>query len=287
MSKKESLRSRRRQAARQRDFSRRAAIVAGSVGTAGLGLYLLDRRFGIFSGERLGSEYPEVLRYYPEMAEQPVRENGVFQTTQTSVRWFNFGDARFDPDAAARIFSYFEEISDNGIISSIHNPSGEDVYFEARPNPVVRPEHVFITSAEAPNPSWLTDWGQGGTYRGFDGSVNLTRIPLVSPEPGLEREVYDTVEKNANKIFIIEACQNSVNVISSDPETPHYFQEAFCVGSGTAVAFRQMKVTYSGYTEFVHDKAFQVPAGTIPFVELDEVLYHEIPVFSPAIHLEQ
>jgi len=223
------------------------------------------------------------MNYYPELASLSLTEQGNFETNQTSVGWFNFTKAPFDQKAAVEQFNFFEAVAQDQIQAPIIH--GKDLIgiAQAIQNPNIRPNYLFIVPDGTPNPHWASEGASGATYRGYNRSVNLTYIKPSQAKEGFLREAFDTLNKNINRVFIIEACQNSVNVVST-LENPLDGQEYFCVGLGTAAAFRQMGQDYFAYSGFVKDKAYILPTGsTSAYWVLSETQYYNIPVFTPAI----
>lgn len=252
-----------------------AAVLAGGGGA----LYLANQ-----GREKLGSNYPNILKYYPELANLPVEESGIFETEidHNRVSYFNLTDTHFHPDLAAKLFSYFEDIANNRLSSTIVTPEGLTVSFEIVHNFSSYNGNIFIVPENAPKPSWLPDRPLGVTYLKYEDFTNLTQIRI----PREERSFLANPIKNANFGLNVEACNNSLTVVSNPPNLAKYSQETFCNSIGLAISFRQTDATYSTYRDYVGGKGAIVPSGIVPFLEFSEEQYLQILPIPPVITRE-
>lgn len=77
-------------------ISRRAFLLGvGGLALAGAAV-VVDKNIRIITGEKVGSDNPEIAKYYSELMVAHIKEAGSFKTSRTETHWINFSSHKFN-----------------------------------------------------------------------------------------------------------------------------------------------------------------------------------------------
>lgn len=260
---------------------RRAFLKWGGVGLAATGLGAIAYALG--NQEKRGSDFPEVVKYYPELARYPVKNAGEISLPETgrNIRYYNFTRFKLQIESLQLISGFLQgHASESADITY-------DVYAvraEISLNPRGVSNHViFIAPNEAQNPKWLTDLGAtqdtfAATNTNFPGiTATFVRAPEILGEYNMD--LYNQIVLNG--AILTELCNSIVDVRTRYPDghEGELGQELTCNSLSLMYEHRQAGSPYSAYlgeaaTTTIY--AFDI-RGVHPVLIYPESSYNNLP----------
>lgn len=290
---------RRRTLAQQRAWGRQRRTLGivtilglAAAATGGTLAYLNNRP----KDSGLGSDFPEIRDYYPELAGYEVKASGKFTTeaAQVPVTWVNLTNNEFDSEAANQTMSSFESLA-RGQLSLIMQKDGVGYVAEIYPPMANTQTFFYIVDRNHPNPGWASgSKNRGLTFKGFGvrGSpLNLVFVRTVPSDNPDVMQFFRTPQVSVNNTFTTEFCQASVLVATPTRPDLHLFtQEAFCNGFSDALTFRQKGATFEEYGLYVKNGAYTFTTAPGETATLGSLFsadkYYQLPQLPPVITID-
>jgi hypothetical protein len=247
-------------------FSRREMIIA----LAGLVLP------GCQNPEKLSA--PEILSFYPELKNLPVKEKGQIKTPVSTTDWYNFSQTHFQKEPAYQIINYFEELAKQQSPLKLL-----DLQFRVEPRPKNKKIIIFVPD-KTPQPYWSTSQ-DGATTARFNGSPIISFVRVVEDKDGLVRGSFSRTESYFQRVFSTEVCQASLDVIGMIPRMNQVGQEVFCNSLGISMALKYLELSYQTYTDWTQQLEIETnpPLFGYPFYVLSETEYLKLPMTESVI----
>ncbi len=235
--------------------------------------------FAAWPRDTLGKNFPEVVKYYPELVDKSVVSHGTVTTETTTTTWFNFAnDATVNPTALKEYFRYFEQLSRAGITIPYAIDKRPMTLTIQRP---IRTNRVFIfISNNDPKPAWSTSDAQAATSAQSDGYY-VVFIRVIHNDTLPKSSLFTTPQAFLTKMVAVETCQSSIGVRPDNDADILIAQEVTCNSFGDAFATKQRGVVSSDYFERMHWITY---FGQVP-IALDESSYQAMPYVGDGITL--
>ncbi len=259
-------------------FLRRTGLAGASLLVSGLGINL--------ALPRSKPKEADVQAYYPEL-DSEVKNKGTFQTQNLgrNIDWYNFTDARFDQDAAAKVYSFFELISATQSRGRLITNQGHEIDYTIAAHKTW-PLKIFIVPEAAREPSWVDKKDNEGAYTllADQKQINLTVVKLVNPlrSSSSISKFFKTPEEWINHGAIVGAAQATFFSLAPSSKDQQDVQEAFCNSIAFAVYARSADFDYQKYSKFTAGFDMQLSSDRAQMIRFDEEAYGRIPKF-PAI----
>ncbi len=229
-----------------------------------------------------GKNFPEVVKYYPELQESLVVSHGIIQTESTTTAWFNFApDATVNPFALKEYFRYFEQMARGGIQLN-YAIDGQPTFLSMQPSRQTNRVFFFIANND-PKPAWSNSDAQGSTF--YDNAFNATFIRVIHKDTLPKSSLFTTPKMFLTKMVAVEACQTFLSTLtdSSNSDRIVIAQEVTCNSFGDAFASKQLGITSDVFLEWMQRITYF--GGQIP-IALDESSYQAIPYVGEAITIK-
>lgn len=287
--------ARQAQMAARRRFLGTSAKVAGGaavLATAGAGIVQLVNWLTP-EPQKLGSEFPEVQQYYPEISGLTTTEDFQFKTDvfQTTVQVINFDKSTVNRSGLKAAYNFFETLASAGFASeyTVHDTT---LYLEFIHSPYAR-RNVFVVPADVPNPSWAGS--TEGSYHGKIGTTSnqlgdpiLTLIRIAGESAGnivAPNSPFSESRSFLNMVAAVESCHFSIETQTNyrtdailPPDIGERMQEIVCNSLGRAFSMRQDGYSFDSYRDYILRTEFPLTEDyAYPWIKLPEELYNRIP----------
>lgn len=155
------------------------------------------------------------LKYYPALDEKLFRQAYDLSGVKVPTRVLNFTSVRFNPEAAAQAYSYFESL--NPTFIQYQDSVGAPVLVGPA---LAQRSVVFIVPQTQPHPDWpgisLQADASFKTYFDQDSALNLAYVRVGLPlEKGIPSIAAEDEELIANQGFMFQACESTIEVTAS------------------------------------------------------------------------
>lgn len=184
----------------------------------------------------LSNKPSETVRYcYPEIAGREPQTFGKLKSTRGLYEWFNYSQIQFNPDGAARMISYFENLAqDKSEYSYILGK--EMIRFSLKPT-LNFAQLILIVDKQSSNPR----------RSGYGNNTLLVVIPQEESD-----FIYSKFLKTKGGVLIKDfatlACTSSIDVKPTDSKWDGLIDRIVATSWGHAFAIRQQGIPYVDYS---------------------------------------
>lgn len=219
-------------------LSRRGAVRIGSlflaISSSGCGQNLsIPNQCELAS---LSNKPSEIVRYcYPEIAGREPQSFGRLKSTRGVYEWFNYSPMQFNPESAARMIRYFEDLAqDRGEYSYIL--AKEIIRFSLKPA-LNFPQLILIVDKQQSSPR----------KSGYGNNTLLVVIPQQEND-FMYSKFLRTKEGVLIKDFATLSCTSSIDVKPTDSRWDGLIDRIVATSWGHAFAIKQQGVPYADYS---------------------------------------
>ena len=240
----------------------------------------------------LGSEYPEVIEYYPELSRFIVYDEQTISLEKRSVRLFNFSQTNFHSDAAESLYEFYYEVASSQatrqmsysidgteeklLLGTYEN--NRETLFIVLPGPLPRQ----LIEAKGP------DVRSGFTHISYGNEDNSITI-IIMAHDGMAPEFFaGSVEAYLSIVSASRICDSVINVIpiTVDLNNSERLARVSSVGRqavsssiGVAAWQKQEGNSYQNYKLFAKEiKGFVLgQEEKFPLIVIPEEMYIRIP----------
>lgn len=282
----------------RREFLRRVATLGSGLAVGSLASYI-TRRFDLFGGalsifepDHLGSDYPEVIQYYPELRKFIVYDEGTIKLEKRTVRFFNFSYAKFFPDGAKSLYEYCYSVASTQAIGQLsYSVDGADEKFLLSTYENDR-ETLFIV-LPGPLPRQLENTMGPDEYSRFShisyGDQDNSITSIIMAHESIDSPFFaGSAETYLSVVSASRICDSVINVvpITVDLTNTERLARVSSVGRqavsnslGVAAWQRQEGESYQSYVSLSRGIKGVVPGQEyeFPLIIIPEQMYHSIP----------
>lgn len=233
----------------------------------------------------------DIQQYYEALNGKPYTRDFIKLPSSKEVVWYNFTDYQVNKGAAQEFFNFLEVLGNAAKRDSYINAQGRKIDYEIRLRGGAR-SVFFIVPQTAPNPAWASNTFLAGTANAPDGTTLLSKI-TVDPRlgiPELDSTFFPSFEKYANLLFLIEACQSMLGVVSTDSLVTGRIdtngQEIIANSLGRLCAVKTDIAPFTAYDISYRQqlgREINSKLGVVEFYPFLKEFYDSIPQFSPVI----
>lgn len=231
---------------------------------------------------------PEILIYYPEIYGSKLNGSGELQTDAGNIKWFNFSDAEFNPNAAIRISNFTYDIGFAGLSIS-NNIAGQErvtsTIIPRKPQTSI----LFFIDQNHPLPGWfpIQDAPSATNFRpNNQPNITFIKVPKQEGLKEIDLGLTQSLEGYLNEQLATQICHETIKVSDVVGNSFGLTQDIFCNTFGKALAARQAQITYEAYKSFTAENFFSFPLGVAKLYLLSEQQYNDLPVFEKGLKVK-
>lgn len=217
-----------------------------------------------------------------------ITKGGYLQKDSTEIRRegtpptviFNYTQFELNRPAISRIYRIFDEAEDD---DWIHKIDGHDYHLSITLNKDIGARLLIFIPEGAPRPQWLSARGPLISTKDYYGASLLqggVACSYIEAATGVS-ELFDSPQKLATLVFIIEVCQQSLSVdvktldsiAVSNQRVRQIAREIVCNGLGYSIGAAVIDANYVEYRQFLRTHPV---FGNIPFID-NENSYNKVP----------